>query len=99
MEIINYIITFLLVIIDVLITAHLYYIWKAIEILNDKINQENNQDSKINKTFKRNHSKINPVSFSNPIQARKNMYKEYENDKGLYEPISPRKGIKIKEDK
>lgn len=82
-----------------IIAAMLYIIQKEIELLNDKINQENNEVNKTNKTFKRNHSNINPVSFSNPIQARKNLYDDYKNEKGLYEPVTPRKGIEIKEDK
>lgn len=82
-----------------IIAAMLYMIQKEIELLNDKINQENDEVNKTNKTFKRNHSNINPVSFSNPIQARKNLYDDYKNEKGLYEPVTPRKGIEIKEDK
>lgn len=82
-----------------IIAAMLYMIQKEMELLNDKINQENDEGNKTNKTFKRNHSNINPVSFSNPIQARKNLYDDYKNEKGLYEPVTPRKGIEIKEDK
>lgn len=83
----------------ILLTAHIFLIWKNINLLNDQIRQFNNTGNKVNSTFKRNHSNINPVSFSNPIQARKNLYDEYKNEKGLYEPVTPRKGIKIEEDK
>lgn len=86
-------------IIFIVITIHIYLIWKNIELLNDKISQFNNTGNKVNSTFKRNHSNINPVSFSTPIQSRKNLYDEYKNEKGLYEPVTPRKGIKIEEDK
>lgn len=51
-----------------------------------------------NKTFKREHKGITQVSFSNPITNRRNPYEEYKNEKGLYEPRTPRKGMKIKED-
>lgn len=90
---------FIILIILCIIATILYYMQKEIKLLNDKINQENNEGNKTNKTFKRNHSNINPVSFNNPIQARKNLYDDYKNEKGLYEPITPRKGIEIKEDK
>ena len=83
----------------IMVTVHIYLIWEALNLLKDKISQENNEDNKTNKVFKRNHSNINPVSFSNPIQARKNLYDDYKNEKGLYEPVTPRKGIEIKEDK
>lgn len=86
-------------IIFIAITIHIYLIWKNINLLNDKISQFNSTSNKVNNTFKRNHSNINPVSFNNPIQARKNLYDEYKNEKGLYEPITPRKGLKIEEDK
>ena len=82
-----------------MITAMLFMIQKEIELLNGKISQNNNEDNKTNKIFRRNHSNINPVSFNNPIQARKNLYDDYKNEKGLYEPVTPRKGIEIKEDK
>ena len=88
------------IIIDlIMITINIYLIWKALNLLKDKISQENDEGNKTNKIFKRNHSNINPVSFSNPIQARKNLYDDYKNEKGLYEPVTPRKGIEIKEDK
>ena len=51
-----------------------------------------------NKAFKREHKGITQVSFSNPITNRRNPYEEYKNEKGLYEPRTPRKGMKIKED-
>lgn len=90
---------FIILIILCIVAAILYCMQKEIKLLNDKISQENNEDNKTNKVFKRNHSNINPVSFSNPIQARKNLYDDYKNEKGLYEPVTPRKGIEIKEDK
>ena len=93
------IITLLILVALILVTIHIYLIWKALKCLNDKISQENNEGNKTNKIFRRNHSSINPVSFTTPIQARKNLYEEYKNEKGLYEPVTPRKGIKIKEDK
>lgn len=92
MNIIDYVILLLIALI-------LFMIQIKLDKLNDKISQENNEDNKTNKVFKRNHSNINPVSFSNPIQARKNLYDDYKNEKGLYEPVTPRKGIEIKEDK
>lgn len=92
MNIIDYVILLLIALI-------LFMIQIKLDKLNDKISQENNEDNKTNKAFKRNHSNINPVSFSNPIQARKNLYDDYKNEKGLYEPVTPRKGIEIKEDK
>lgn len=92
-------VTLLILFALILTTIHIYLIWKAIRCLNSKISQEYNQDNKTNKTFRRNHSNINPVSFNNPIQARKNLYDDYKNEKGLYEPVTPRKGIEIKEDK
>lgn len=51
-----------------------------------------------NKTFKREHKGITQVNFSNPIKNRRNPYEEYKNEKGLYEPRTPKKNIKIKED-
>lgn len=92
MNIIDYVILLLIALI-------LFMIQIKLDKLNDKISQENDEGNKTNKVFKRNHSNINPVSFSNPIQARKNLYDDYKNEKGLYEPVTPRKGIEIKEDK
>nr|DAJ85377.1 MAG TPA: hypothetical protein [Caudoviricetes sp.] len=51
-----------------------------------------------NKTFKREHNGITQVNFSNPIANRRNPYEEYKNEKGLYEPRTPSRGMKIKED-
>ena len=98
MEIVNFAF-FIILIIFCTIAAILYCVQKEIVALNDKISQGNDEGNKSNKVFKRNHSNINPVSFSNPIQARKNLYDDYKNEKGLYEPVTPRKGIEIKEDK
>ena len=95
MDIFNEIRFWLMLISIVLITLLLYRFWEIIKQLNEKINQENEFNKK---TFKREHTKINPVSFSNPIQGRKNLYKEYENEKGLYEPVIPTKGVKIKKE-
>lgn len=90
------IIVYAILILITIITVILLMLQKEIEHLNKKID---NKENKIRKSFKRNHSNINPVNFSNPIQARKNLYDEYKNEKGLYEPVTPRKGIKIEEDK
>lgn len=93
-------IMFLLIFICLSLTlVYILLLTKQIKQLNDKISQLNNAGNKVNNTFKRNHSNINPVSFNNPIQPRKNLYDEYKNEKGLYEPVTPRKGIKIEEDK
>lgn len=74
-----------------LMTAILFFMIKTIEKLKDEI-----EGMKIkNKTFKREHNGITQVNFGNPIINRKNPYDEYKNDKGLYEPRKPSKGIKI----
>lgn len=86
-------------IIFILFLVHIFLIWKEINLLNEKISQLNIQGNKSTNILKRNHSNINPVSFNNPIQSRKNLYDEYKNEKGLYEPVTPRKGLKIEEDK
>lgn len=95
----NYITIGLIVIDLIIITVHIFSLQSQIKRLNDKISKKNKEDNKVNNSFKRNHSIINPVSFNSPIQARKKLYKDFENEKGLYEPVTPRKGIVIKEDK
>lgn len=89
----------ILAILLVLNIVLLIYIIRELIALNGKIRDFNNEGNKTNRRINRINSKINPVSFSNPIKARKNLYKEYENEKGLYEPVTPSKGLKIKEDK
>ena len=95
----NYITIGLIVIDLIIITVHIFSLQSQIKRLNDKISKKNKEDNKVNNSFKRKHSIINPVSFNSPIQARKKLYKDFENEKGLYEPVTPKKGIVIKEDK
>ena len=89
--------TVLVIIIDLIfITYQIFRLKSRLKSLEEEINSRNKEVNK-NNSFKRNHSLINPVSFNSPIQARKKLYKEYENEKGLYEPVTPKKGIKIRE--
>ena len=45
---------------------------------------------------KRIHTSISKVNFSNLLNGR---YDKFKNKDGLYEPISPKKGIELKERK
>ena len=91
------VILFTLILIEnTLMALWIFFINRFVIKINNRIRELDKIDNKKPKKTRRNHSTINPVSFSNPIQSRK--YKEYENEKGLYEPVKPRKGIEIKED-
>ena len=95
----NYTVLFFLVLICLIVmTAWIFFLQRIVFKLNDLIREKETKRNKTNKTINRKHSKLNPVSFSNPIQSRKNPYEEYKNDKGLYEPRTPKKGIVIKEE-
>lgn len=78
----------------ILVEVTLFFIIKTIRGLIQEISSLKIK----NKTFKREHKGITQVNFSNPIANRKNPYEEYKNEKGLYEPRTPSRGMKIKED-
>lgn len=78
----------------ILISATLFFVIKT----EREIIQDISSLKIKNKTFKREHNRITQVNFSNPIANRQNPYEEYKNEKGLYEPRTPSRGMKIKED-
>ena len=48
------------------------------------------------KEFKRIHSNIGQANFNNILQGRNN-YDKYKNKDGLYEPVTGKRGIELKE--
>lgn len=48
------------------------------------------------KELKRKHSNIGQANFNNILQGRNN-YDKYKNKDGLYEPVTGKKGIELKE--
>ena len=79
------------IILPTVILIALYKIADKLE--NIKGENKNNNQSVL---AKRKHTSIKPSNYNNVFANRKS-YKEYENEKGLYEPITPHKpGVKIK---
>ena len=78
-----------------MIILPILYITLLYKILNklDKIKNENVKESKITRT----HPTIEKSNYNNAFGGRK-AYEIYKNKDGLYEPVQPSRGIKIKKE-
>lgn len=90
---------FLIILYMFLIPATVIFsLMKIIDILELKQKQEEKpKESSIQK--RRTHKKIALSDYGNSFNKRINTYdySEYKNQKGLYEPVQPHRGIKLSE--
>lgn len=85
------ILLFYILIVPVISLIILYKIMKKIDNIMKK------DDNKKNKSVmsKRTHTNIGKNDYSKVFNVRKNAYEDYKTNKGLYEPVTPHKGVKL----
>lgn len=81
------------VILPIIFMAFLWKILNAIEELEESIKQSQKESQKEAKTIRK-HKTIEKSNFDNAFGGRK-AYEIYKNRNGLYEPVTPSKGMKI----
>lgn len=92
---------YLLIVIYMLLlpTTILAMLYTIITML-EKMQEEQEEQTKTgNKSVlsKRRHTNIKKSDYANVFNNR-NKYKDYETNKGLYEPVTPHKGVAIKKE-
>lgn len=74
----------------ILIVALLVLIYEEL-----KYKKHTNQDIKEEKSIRRTHPTIKSSQYNNVFANRNSPYEQYKNEKGLYEPVTPSRGIKL----
>ena len=80
-----------------MITQNILLIIAIIAMIRLKASIDNsNKEVDKPREFKRTHSNIGQANFNNILQGRNN-YDKYKNKDGLYEPVTGKRGIELKE--
>lgn len=88
---IYYIILLYTIIFPIILSVMLY---KIIKILKKIVKKDDNKKNK-SVMSKRTHTNIGKNDYSKVFNVRKNAYEDYKTNKGLYEPVTPHKGVKL----
>lgn len=64
--------------------------------LNKSIQELLKQSKEIKKETNRKHPNISKAKFDNVLKGRTNVYDKYKNKDGLYEPVTSKNGIELK---
>lgn len=56
-----------------------------------------NKDNSEKKNTYREHSPMSKTNFANILKGRTDAYQKYKNKDGLYEPVTPKGGIELKD--
>lgn len=86
---------FFILICLLLMLAIIAMIYEQNNMIKELINQ--NKDNSKKKSTYREHSSISKSNFANILQGRTDAYQKYKNKDGLYEPVTPKNGIEIKD--
>ena len=84
-----------MLLLPITILAMLYTIITMLEKMQEQ--QEETKTSNKSVLSKRRHTNIKKSDYANVFNNR-NKYKDYETNKGLYEPVTPHKGVAIKKE-
>ena len=71
-----------------------YLIYKIAKIFSSFIDIDDKTNKK-EQVKKRKHASIAKTDYSDQLGTRKANYDEFKNTNGLYEPITPTKGVKL----
>lgn len=69
-------------------------LWKILDTV-EELREENSKENKEESKPKRKHLSVGQSDFDNAFGGRK-AYSMFKNQNGLYEPVTPSKGIEIK---
>jgi len=86
---------FFMLICLLLMLAIIALIYEQNNLIKEFIKQNKNSNKKEN--IYREHSQIAKSNFANILKSRTNAYAKYQNKDGLYEPITPKNGIELKD--
>lgn len=81
------------VILPIIFIVFLWKILNAVEELEESVKQNQIESQKETKIIRK-HKSIEKSNFDNAFGGRK-AYEIYKNNNGLYEPVTPSKGMKI----
>ena len=84
-----------MLLLPITILAMLYTIITMLEKMQEQ--QEETKTGNKSVLSKRRHTNIKKSDYANVFNNR-NKYKDYETNKGLYEPVTPHKGVAIKKE-
>lgn len=85
-----------MLLLPITILAMLYTIITMLEKMQDRQEEQTKTGNK-SVLSKRRHTNIKKSDYANVFNNR-NKYKDYETNKGLYEPVTPHKGVAIKKE-